>query len=147
MNGSLAVLLVLGLVGALAWVVRRGGLGALARKGGAIAVETAVALGERRSLVIVSVEGRRLLLGLTPTHMSLVTELGAGFDTALGAGCDTAPGAGFDTALGAGCDTAPGAGFDTRLDGARARRAGIASDARRDTGVGSTGGSTSGGRS
>jgi flagellar biogenesis protein FliO len=38
-------------------------------------VETAVALGERRSLVIVSVEGRRLLLGLTPTTMQLVTEL------------------------------------------------------------------------
>jgi flagellar biogenesis protein FliO len=34
-----------------------------------------VALGERRSLVIVSVEGRRLLLGLTPTSMSLVAEL------------------------------------------------------------------------
>jgi flagellar biosynthetic protein FliO len=75
MNGALAVLVVLGLVGTLAWVVRRGGLGALAGKTGAIAVETAVALGERRSLVIVAVEGRRLLLGLTPTHMSLVTEL------------------------------------------------------------------------
>ena len=33
-------------------------------------------LGERRSLVIVSVEGRRLLLGLTPGQISMVTELG-----------------------------------------------------------------------
>ncbi len=33
-------------------------------------------LGERRSLVIVAVEGRRLLLGLTPTQISMVTELG-----------------------------------------------------------------------
>lgn len=75
MNSFLAVLIVLGLVVALAWLVRRGSLGALTKRGGAINVETAVALGERRSLVIVSVEGRRLLLGLTPTSMSLVAEL------------------------------------------------------------------------
>ena len=65
----------LGLVTALAWLLRRGSLGALTGRGGPITVETAVALGERRSLVIVAVEGRRLLLGLTPTTMSLVTEL------------------------------------------------------------------------
>jgi flagellar protein FliO/FliZ len=74
-NGLLALALVLALVGTLAWVARRGGLGALAGKPGAIAVETAIGLGDRRSLVIVSVEGRRLLLGMTPTHLSLVTEL------------------------------------------------------------------------
>jgi len=74
-NGFLAVLIVLGLVSALAWLLRRGSLGALTGRGGAITVETAVALGERRSLVIVAVEGRRLLLGLTPTTMSLVAEL------------------------------------------------------------------------
>ena len=38
-------------------------------------VESAISLGERRSLVIVSVEGRRLLLGLTSTQVSLITEL------------------------------------------------------------------------
>lgn len=70
-----AVLLVLALVGALAWLARRGTLGALGRKGRYIDVETAVPLGERRSLVIVAVEGRRLLLGLTPTSVSMVTEL------------------------------------------------------------------------
>jgi flagellar protein FliO/FliZ len=74
-NGFLAVLIVLGLVVAMAWLLRRGSLGALRGRGGAINVETAVALGERRSLVIVTVEGRRLLLGLTPTTMQLVTEL------------------------------------------------------------------------
>jgi flagellar protein FliO/FliZ len=74
-NSFLAVLIVLGLVTVLAWLLRRGSLGALTGRGGPISVETAVALGERRSLVIVSVEGRRLLLGLTPTTMSLVTEL------------------------------------------------------------------------
>ena len=75
MNGFLAVLIVLGLVSALAWLLRRGSLGGLTRRGGSINVETAVALGERRSLVIVSVEGRRLLLGLTSSNISLVTEL------------------------------------------------------------------------
>jgi len=81
-NAFLAVLIVLGLVAALAWLLRRGSLGALTGRGGAITVETAVALGERRSLVIVAVEGRRLLLGLTPTNMSLVAELpGAALQT------------------------------------------------------------------
>ena len=42
-------------------------------------------LGERRSLMVVAVEGRRLLLGLTPMQVSLVTELerGESFDAAL----------------------------------------------------------------
>jgi len=42
-NGFLAVLIVLGLVTALAWLLRRGSLGALTGRGGAISVETAVA--------------------------------------------------------------------------------------------------------
>jgi flagellar biosynthetic protein FliO len=70
-----AVLIVLALVGLLAWLARRGTLGALGRKGRFIEVETAVPLGERRSLVVVAVEGRRLLLGLTTTHISMVAEL------------------------------------------------------------------------
>jgi len=70
-----AVAIVLALVMALAWFARRGALGALGRKGRYIDVETAVPLGERRSLVVIAVEGRRLLLGLTPASVSLVTEL------------------------------------------------------------------------
>ena len=70
----LAVALVLALVGALAWVARRGAFGRLGARG-PVSVETAVPLGERRSLVVVVVEGRRLLLGLTPASVSLVTEL------------------------------------------------------------------------
>jgi flagellar protein FliO/FliZ len=77
-NIFMATLLVLGLVTALAWLVRRGPLARLAAKGKAVAVESAVPLGERRSLVIVTVEGRRLLLGMTPTSISLVTELRSG---------------------------------------------------------------------
>jgi flagellar biosynthetic protein FliO len=72
-----AVLVVLALVAALAWMVRRGAFGALRGGNRAITVETAVPIGERRSLIIVAVEGRRLLLGLTPTQISMVTELGA----------------------------------------------------------------------
>jgi len=71
-----AVCIVLALVGALAWLARRGAFATL-RKAGAVKVETAVPLGERRSLVIVAVEGRRLLIGLTPSSISMVTELGA----------------------------------------------------------------------
>jgi len=71
----LATVLVLALVGGLAWVVRRTGFAAL-NKRGPMFVETAVALGERRSLVIVAVEGRRLLLGMTPAQVSMLTELG-----------------------------------------------------------------------
>lgn len=80
----LAVLIVLGLVGALAWLARRGTFGALGRKGGPITVETAVPLGERRTLVVVSVEGRRLLLGMTPVQVSMITELGRAGGTAEG---------------------------------------------------------------
>jgi len=72
---SLAAVLAL-LVVAL-WVLRRGvfHLPAFARRS-TILVETATSLGERRSLAIVSVEGRRLLLGLTPTAVSLISDLG-----------------------------------------------------------------------
>lgn len=70
-----AVLLVLALVATLAWVARRSSLGAVGRRGRTIQVETAVPLGERRSLVIVAVEGRRLLLGLAPGQVAMVTEL------------------------------------------------------------------------
>ena len=75
LQSFLAVLVVLGLVCALAWLTRRGAFAALRRGTKVITVETAVPLGERRSLVIVAVEGRRLLLGLTPGQISMVTEL------------------------------------------------------------------------
>jgi flagellar protein FliO/FliZ len=76
-NTFLATLIVFALMAALAWLVRRGPLARLAASGKPVAVETAIPLGERRSLVIVSVEGRRLLLGLTSTNISFVTELQA----------------------------------------------------------------------
>lgn len=62
------------------------GLGRLAqaRRGRqAINVESAVTLGDKRSLVIVAVEGRRLLVGVAPGGVSLVTELQASFGETL----------------------------------------------------------------
>jgi flagellar protein FliO/FliZ len=69
----LALVVVLGMLVGLAWLLRRGVIAK--RSSGALGVETALALGDRRSLVIVTVEGRRLLVGLTPGQVSLVTEL------------------------------------------------------------------------
>lgn len=69
------LVIVLGLLVGLAWLLRRGVL--LKRTSGALGVETALPLGDRRSLVIVTVEGRRLLVGLSPNQVSLVTELQA----------------------------------------------------------------------
>lgn len=81
MLGALAV--VLALLAGLAWLLRKGVVAR--RKGGALGIETALSLGDRRSVVIVTVEGRRLLLGLAPNGVSLVTELqrSGTFDQAL----------------------------------------------------------------
>jgi flagellar protein FliO/FliZ len=80
----LAIALVFGLLGALAWAARRGRLGFFTRQPSHVRVEATVPLGERRSLMVVAIEGRRLLLGLTPMQVSFVTELStAPFDTAL----------------------------------------------------------------
>lgn len=66
------------LLAAFIWAIRRGSLrlSALAPRG-TIAIETAMSLGERRSLAIVTVEGRRMLVGLTPASISLLTDLPA----------------------------------------------------------------------
>lgn len=72
----LSLLVVLGLLAGCLWLVRRGGWqGGLGKGPRPVQIETAVGLGDRRQLVIVAVEGRRLLLGVTPMHVSLVTEL------------------------------------------------------------------------
>lgn len=71
----LGLAVVLALVGGIAWLLKRGVL--LKRASGALGLESALSLGDRRSLVIVTVEGRRLLLGLAPNSVALVTELTA----------------------------------------------------------------------
>jgi flagellar protein FliO/FliZ len=71
-----AILVVFGLLTLFAWLARRGTFGSMGRQGRALVkVEGQVPLGERRALMVVSVEGRRLLLGLTPMQVSLVAEL------------------------------------------------------------------------
>lgn len=58
------------------WLLRRGTFSVAGRaRRPELAVESAISLGERRSLLIVSVEGRRLLLGASPAQVSLVAEL------------------------------------------------------------------------
>jgi flagellar protein FliO/FliZ len=86
----LSILAVIGLLGVFAWALRRGSLrlSAFAPRG-IIAVETATAIGDRRQLAIVSVEGRRLLVGMTPTAISLLTDLGPKRADAAGAGGDS----------------------------------------------------------
>jgi flagellar biosynthetic protein FliO len=60
------------------WLLRRGSLAFPgSRPRAVIAIETAASLGERRSLVIVSVEGKRLLLGVAAGGVSLLSELTA----------------------------------------------------------------------
>jgi flagellar biosynthetic protein FliO len=69
------------------WLLKRGTFAATSRGGRqGLAIESAISLGERRSLVIVGVEGRRLLLGLSPAQVNLIAELGrapTSFGTAL----------------------------------------------------------------
>ena len=77
MNEFLAVAAVLALLAGVLWLLKSGVLNRLAARSSAVAVETAVSLGERRQLVIVAVEGRRLLLGVTAAQVTLVTELAA----------------------------------------------------------------------
>jgi flagellar biosynthetic protein FliO len=74
-NSTIAALIVLGMMAAFAWFVRSGRFGRLSARAAAVSIETATSLGERRQLVIVAVEGRRFLLGVTPAQIALVTEL------------------------------------------------------------------------
>ena len=80
-QAMLVAFITIAVMAVLAWFLRK--TAATRRAKGVISVETAVPLGERRSLVVVAVEGRRLLLGLTPTQISLVTELNKPFESAL----------------------------------------------------------------
>jgi flagellar protein FliO/FliZ len=78
LRGMVAALSVLGLVVLFAWLLRRGVFGPFGRRRQSpIRIETAAPLGDRRSLAIVAVEGRRLLVGLAPGHISLLAELRA----------------------------------------------------------------------
>jgi flagellar protein FliO/FliZ len=71
-----ATVVVLALLAATLWLLRRG-VNRPGRPGATMSVESSLGLGERRSLVVVNVEGRRLVLGLAPGQVRLVTDLGS----------------------------------------------------------------------
>ena len=76
LRAILSLVFVLGVLALSVWALRRGALRLPALKARAsIVVETATSLGDRRSLAIISVEGRRLLIGLTPGSVSLIANL------------------------------------------------------------------------
>jgi len=72
---------VLALLAATVWALRATAASRRARQG--LAVESALSLGDKRSLVIVVIEGRRLLVGVAPGGVSLITELHPPFGDAL----------------------------------------------------------------
>lgn len=79
---AVAAFLVVGaLLVAMVWALNR--WNAERRGTHGLVVESALSLGEKRSLVIVAVEGRRLLLGVAPGSVSLVGELKPNFANTL----------------------------------------------------------------
>ncbi|QOC21195.1 flagellar biosynthetic protein FliO [Wenzhouxiangella sp. AB-CW3] len=75
---ALGLLLVLGLVFALAWAARRSGLAGLSTRGndGPIRLLAQRSLGARERLVLVEVDGRKMLLGVVPGRISRLDEAG-----------------------------------------------------------------------
>ena len=73
-EAALAMVIVLALLAATLWLLRRG-LNRRATTGALMSVESSLSLGDRRSLVVIAVEGRRLMVGLAPGQVHLVTEL------------------------------------------------------------------------
>lgn len=87
LRSFLALAIVGALLAAMVWGLKRV---TDARKGRQLlSVESALSLGDKRSLVIVAVEGRRLLLGVAPGGVSLVSELQQSFSSTLAASLET----------------------------------------------------------
>jgi flagellar biosynthetic protein FliO len=81
LRSFLALAVVGALLAAAVWALRR--VNDTRRGKQVLSVESALPLGDKRSLVIVAVEGRRLLIGVAPNGVSLVTELHATFNDTL----------------------------------------------------------------
>ena len=87
-----SLVLVLGLAGLSLWALKKYGRGRLPGGGGGrLRVEETLALGDRRFVSILGVEGERFLIALTPQGLSLLSRLDPGdrgepdtFDEALG---------------------------------------------------------------
>jgi flagellar biosynthetic protein FliO len=70
----MAMLVVLALLAATLWILRRG-LNRRFTRDSLMTIEDTLSLGDRRSLGVVGVEGRRLMIGIAPGQVQLVTEL------------------------------------------------------------------------
>lgn len=72
----LALLAVVGLLLALAWLARRSGyLASLKRSPRILTLETR-RLGPRSQLCLITIDGTELLLGVTPQHISVLHQIG-----------------------------------------------------------------------
>ncbi len=80
---GLSLLLVLALVLAVAWLVKR--TQRLTGWQSVIQVKSSLVLGAHERLLIVEVEGRRLFLGVTPQAITFLTELAGGTEPAVAA--------------------------------------------------------------
>jgi len=75
----LSLAAVIGLLTLFVWALRRGTIKLTSlNTRTSMTIETALSLGERRSLAIVRVDGRRLLIGLTPGAVSMLADLAPG---------------------------------------------------------------------
>lgn len=73
-SGALAVVVLL--IALCAWLARRCGLAGHAHAhGSSIKVESSYSLGQRERLVVIEVDGQRLLLGVTPGAISRLARL------------------------------------------------------------------------
>jgi len=76
LRAFISLAIVVGLLAMFIWALRRGTLRLSGINGRtAMVIETAMSLGDRRSLAIVRVDGRRLLIGLTPSQVSMIADL------------------------------------------------------------------------
>jgi len=89
----LALLFILVLLLALAWVARRGGWSRNPLRAANLRVLGTQSLGARCSLAVVQIDETRLVLGVTPQQITLLHTLPAAPDT-------SAPAAGFADTLG-----------------------------------------------
>jgi flagellar protein FliO/FliZ len=74
---SLAVGLVVALLWAALWVLRRGRPGGFAPKGDDCRILRALSLGPRERLFVVAIGAQQLVIGVTPEAISLLCELTA----------------------------------------------------------------------
>jgi flagellar biosynthetic protein FliO len=71
-----SLILVLGIAGVSLWALKKYGRGRLPGGGGGrLRIEETLALGDRRFVSILDVEGERFLLGLTPQGLALIARL------------------------------------------------------------------------